>query len=70
MTYPQVGNEIDHLGYAEAELDYRRGKLRRFTVEALWTLAEVAFQLAAFAGGAYLIIRLGGIISGQIDANL
>lgn len=73
MNSAKFGNaEIDHLGYAIAEADFRRkkSKLRRFTFEFFWTLGEVAIQLAAFAGGIYLLIVLGGLIAGQMNAEM
>jgi hypothetical protein len=44
----KVGNEIDHLGTAEMEVDYSRGALRRRALNAVVVVGQPLLVCAAF----------------------
>jgi hypothetical protein len=68
MNYPQIGNEIDNLGYAELEADYRAHK---HGMGCCWidTIVQVLMTIGVCAGIA-LVIWLAIGVYGQVDAAM
>jgi len=67
MTYPQIGNEVNHLGTTEMEEVHAPHNWRCCYKR---TIKEAALISLILLIGLPLIVRLASIISGQIDSSL